>query len=682
MERSMISRGKTVADAIELAQRLLGVPKEDIDIEILETGTKGLFGIGAKPAVIKAIVNRKMASPESSLEASWHDLKLGDLNVDEEVVFYSTPHNKSTNEESGKVWVKDGRIQAKETAENYPLISPVKHARIKKNGVLIDRTVTVTASDNITIEFDEEIVEPVWNITLSESLMEATLHITPGYRIHRRLADTPPSTHANLNVEEIKEAYPIEPEQIKSYLIENLITYGWNEQNIITGCCATEIGSYRIAEGVLPTPGEHGRFEMTTDTSTRTVKPKVRPDGTIDYREIKEFPTVSAGQILGVIIPPVPGEPGVNIKGEPVPPLPVKEVIPMEGQGTLWTEQNRQAVAVRPGMPHIHQHGNLLRVSIMPKLMHGGDVNIETGNIHFQGDVEITGSVQDYMKVEATGNILVHQNVNMANLNASRSLIVHANIISSKITVGKGNMLHMEMEPLLKDIAVKVRQVKAGIEQISHAAAFKMTDFQATGLRPLLDVLLRGKFRGFKDLLVQLYEKILSNRGHLDEEWAGYAGEIQSGFLNPVKSHFRSLHDLDRFLQHTEYLHSMVEPPLENAVFAKFVYSHNSNIYSGGDLSVNQGCYNCMVYCQGTMVVDGFVKGGVYFANKGLHVHEAGTDGSSIKTKLHVPETSSVHIRTAYPGTTVQVGKRFHQFQEETSRVHARLDPEGNLILF
>lgn len=60
------------------------------------------------------------------------------------------------------------------------------------------------------------------------------------------------------------------------------------------------------------------------------------------------------------------------------------------------------------------------------------------------------------MKVETSGSVVVHGNVNMANINASQSLIVHANLISGKITIGKGNLLNAEMEPLLKEIADKI----------------------------------------------------------------------------------------------------------------------------------------------------------------------------------------------------------------------------------
>lgn len=54
--------GKTVDEAIADALQRLGASKEDVDITILEQGTKGFLGLGSKPA--KVFVRKKF-DPES-----------------------------------------------------------------------------------------------------------------------------------------------------------------------------------------------------------------------------------------------------------------------------------------------------------------------------------------------------------------------------------------------------------------------------------------------------------------------------------------------------------------------------------------------------------------------------------------------------------------------------------------
>lgn len=52
-------KAKTIVDAITQAGIVLGVASTDMEYEVIEKGTSGFLGIGAKPAIIKA---RKQAS--------------------------------------------------------------------------------------------------------------------------------------------------------------------------------------------------------------------------------------------------------------------------------------------------------------------------------------------------------------------------------------------------------------------------------------------------------------------------------------------------------------------------------------------------------------------------------------------------------------------------------------------
>ncbi len=53
MSKSIEKSAKTVEEAIRLALAELGLNKEDIKYEVIEEGSKGIFGIGAKNAVVK-----------------------------------------------------------------------------------------------------------------------------------------------------------------------------------------------------------------------------------------------------------------------------------------------------------------------------------------------------------------------------------------------------------------------------------------------------------------------------------------------------------------------------------------------------------------------------------------------------------------------------------------------------
>ena len=53
--------GKDISEVIEQACRDLGASREDLDIEVLETGSAGIFGLCKKKAHIR--VQHKVAAP-------------------------------------------------------------------------------------------------------------------------------------------------------------------------------------------------------------------------------------------------------------------------------------------------------------------------------------------------------------------------------------------------------------------------------------------------------------------------------------------------------------------------------------------------------------------------------------------------------------------------------------------
>ena len=53
-ERSLEKSAKTLEEAVNLCAAELGVSREELEIEVIEEGSRGLFGIGAKEAVVRA----------------------------------------------------------------------------------------------------------------------------------------------------------------------------------------------------------------------------------------------------------------------------------------------------------------------------------------------------------------------------------------------------------------------------------------------------------------------------------------------------------------------------------------------------------------------------------------------------------------------------------------------------
>ena len=62
MSKSITKAGKTVAAATALALAELGLTEDKVKVEVLEEGSRGLFGIGSKDAVVRVTPSVDLAS--------------------------------------------------------------------------------------------------------------------------------------------------------------------------------------------------------------------------------------------------------------------------------------------------------------------------------------------------------------------------------------------------------------------------------------------------------------------------------------------------------------------------------------------------------------------------------------------------------------------------------------------
>ena len=73
---------KSVDEAVEAALSELGVSKDDVTIEVIEEGSKGFFGIGAKDAVVRVTVNSGDSAPAAKNTSS-KPKKVSDISPEE-----------------------------------------------------------------------------------------------------------------------------------------------------------------------------------------------------------------------------------------------------------------------------------------------------------------------------------------------------------------------------------------------------------------------------------------------------------------------------------------------------------------------------------------------------------------------------------------------------------------------
>ncbi|NGZ73790.1 FapA family protein [Saccharibacillus alkalitolerans] len=691
MKRTIITRAKNPEAAVEEALHLLSVSRESVQIEILEPGGRGVLGIGARLAVVKVSVTepeqkeedkaRTAAAVKASVSADFSSAKTYEKSDDGLGGSGLGERPTVQDMQEGEVGIQDGRFRIRAPGSRLPMLTPPLRATLYKNGARVEGKVPLAPGDELELDEEPLVEEPVWRIELDESLLRADLHVRPGFERRYKLMDCLPQPHLIVPVSETRTFLPIDAAAVRGRLKEMGVVYGIRGETIAEACASEHSGVFAVAEGTPAEEGADGKFETNFEVETKRLSPKSREDGTIDYREVVQFPTVAEGQVLVRTLPARPGRPGRDLFDRPIEPRPVQSIVLAAGEGASVTEDGRRVVALRPGMPKLKHQGFRVHVSVMPKLSHTSDVDLKSGNIRFRGDVEISGGVQNGMKVEAFGSIAIRGPVGSAVIDASYSLIASGSVIGAQVNVGKRNEFLDQIEPLLLEISVQTQLLQSAIEQLGRTAAFKLNDLKQTGLGTLLSVLLRGKFKGFHAVLMRFSEQAAKNEAQLDEEWNGYANRLRSGFLDLRQGGFRDEAELERFRRHTLELYESFCGAGDQTVFADLQYVQNSHVYCGGNVRAAKGGYNSTIYCQGALEAGGTLRGGMYFAAGGMKVKEVGAPGGAA-TKLQVSETSAIRAGRVMEGTVVQIGRRSFQFVEAASNVHARLDPSGELLLF
>ena len=219
---------------------------------------------------------------------------------------------------------------------------------------------------------------------------------------------------------------PLDPDEIYRVLDKAGVTFGIDQAAINTLCTAEKEERLLVASGTAAENGEDARFEVLID-DTRDRTPQIDANGLIDFRELGAIPTVSAEQPLLRRIPSTTGTVGRNVRGQIIEPTPGRTAQFAERLIGAYVDKDDVNLlrAVFSGQPV--RCGNGINVE---QVLHVRNVNMATGNISFDGTVNIDGEVLPGMRVQATGDIVVADVVDGAELDAGGDIRVGGGIIA------------------------------------------------------------------------------------------------------------------------------------------------------------------------------------------------------------------------------------------------------------
>lgn len=246
----------------------------------------------------------------------------------------------------------------------------------------------------------------------------------------------PDDMQAEINIRPAQGGKPASVEGLKQALAAAGVVFGIDDAVLQQVCGANAISAVPVAKGTAPVDGRDATFEELIAQVTDRA-PKVGADGMIDYREHGSIEVVAVGMPLMRRHPATPGVDGQNVRGRLLPARPGRDepfASPLAGAQCARDDPNLLEASVA-GQPVRVTAG----ISVEPVLA-VAEVNMATGNIHFDGSVQVQGDVIQGMTVRASGDIVVAGMVDGGILEAGGDIHITGGVIANAKLRAQGSL--------------------------------------------------------------------------------------------------------------------------------------------------------------------------------------------------------------------------------------------------
>jgi hypothetical protein len=218
-------------------------------------------------------------------------------------------------------------------------------------------------------------------------------------------------------------------EELRQALEAAGVVWGIDEQAVAEAAASRLLEPLQLAAGTEGSPSRDAAVEylFSEEDELGALRPRIRDDGTVDYRDLKPMYTVQPGTVVGRYIPAVNGEPGRDVLGGEVDPVQPGRDTPAErfaGRDVVVAENGIDLVATKAGRPIREED----RIHVVEMYTIAGDVDFSTGNVDFNGEVYISGDVQPGFSVKASGNIRIDGMVDAGHVESGKDLLISGGV--------------------------------------------------------------------------------------------------------------------------------------------------------------------------------------------------------------------------------------------------------------
>ena len=223
-----------------------------------------------------------------------------------------------------------------------------------------------------------------------------------------------------------------------------------------------QVNELLVAQGVGPKAGRDTQFEPLIDIS-EDLPLQEDEQGRVDMHQTHEFIVVEPGTPLMRRKAAIPGRPGLDVLGHTLPAEAGRDLAyskNCEGAEPDLQDPDILRATVR-GHPILIPQGIKVDPTLRLK-----EVGLNTGNIDFDGSVEVAGDVASGFVVKASGDILVRGMVEKADLRAGKDLTIQGGVVGEDLGLdAQGRPIlrtHLRANGNLSAAFVSLAEVSAG----------------------------------------------------------------------------------------------------------------------------------------------------------------------------------------------------------------------------
>jgi uncharacterized protein len=561
--------------------------------------------------------------------------------------------------QEGKVEIKEGTV-IYHKGETTPSIAPGENVIIKVNGSIISKATYINEDDLVEIEVKTNTAERKLNLDITPDKLSAYIVTEYISQKRYRVINMEPQNSLVVEAEIIEEEYPprYQKKDIEDILHQNNVRYGikWeNLESVLSG------GKTKIAEGKAVEEPVQDKIKYFFDISDE--KKPVEIEGKVDYYSIGEIDFVEKDKILALIEEGTDGKPGFDVCGVVIPCTSRKKLKILSGPGCETINNGKTAKALIGGMPCLKGD----RICVYPVHTVPKDVDIKTGNIHFEGDVIVKGSVKEGMKVTAGNNITVFGDVAEAVLESAGNIKIDKNLIASSITAGNQQMNEVNAVEHLKILRDIFTRMLTSYEELKKSGKL----LPSVSIGSLFKVMLQSKLGQIKEKLklgIYFFIKNQVNKDVMDlwNDSIRIYKMIEDGSFSDINALYVQNKRLIEFVNKYDVYQTPADAIIQ--------YSQNSHIYASNNVEVRgKGCYNTNITAENKVTFTGspgVFRGGQIFAKKEIHMKEVGSS-AGVLTILKTTKEGIIEAKTAYQNTMIYFDEHIYKLENPVKMLKA-----------